>query len=112
MLDLTKYKTPATAAKKLYEFLRHKSAEFGQKPDIEIHLWSPEESESRGYSRAWTVCWESGPFEWAACLSSGGDLCNGEFGTYSKESKEIKMLDAEGWFAEPYNNFILSFYKN
>lgn len=41
----------------------------GQKPDIELSLTSPEETEQLGRGRFWSVSWEAGPFEWAIDLS-------------------------------------------
>lgn len=112
-LDLTKYKTPKTAAKKLYEFLRKKSQEMGQNSDKEIFLWSPTESKLRGQGSCWTVCWESGPFEWAVFLSNGGSMIAGEVGIYNyKSPAEVKLLGSKHWHTEPYFSFSLGFYED
>lgn len=56
-----------------------------------IMLWAPDVAESSMTRyRAWTICWEEGPFEWA--LNVSGEMDSGPWG-----------------YTEPYNSFILTF---
>lgn len=110
-LDLRKY-TPAGAAKKLYKFIREKSKESGQNPDIETGLFTPEQTEKLGYGKAWMVMWESGPFEWAVSLTLGGSMYQGEMNDYSyTKPPEVLLSGAEKYIAEPYHRFDIGFYK-
>lgn len=60
-----------------------------------VFVWSPEESQSRGYSKCWSVCAEEGPFEWAPNLTGNN----------------INIYNHESVFCEAYNGFIVSLYK-
>jgi hypothetical protein len=90
--DPTKYKTKAGAAKAFHKALCKFCKEvYGQNPEIEIFIDTPEESQERGYGRNWRVCWEAGPYEWA-------------FGT----SFQVANTCA-GWYTEPYYSFDVCF---
>lgn len=108
-LDLTK-KKPEAAAKALYQWCRKQSEELGQKPDKEVALWSPKESEEHGCGKAWRVMWESGPFEWGVSLSLGGSYLAPEMDYSYTQEPEVLMLDAEHFTAEPYYSFDIGFY--
>jgi hypothetical protein len=75
----------------------------------ELVVWSPEEAAQRGFGDAWAVCWESGPFEWTV-ISEGLSLRASELGHTDAAGPFPDGIQGEGWYAEPYNNFILSFY--
>jgi len=96
--------TPAAAAKRFFAFLveRYEATE--------IFLWSPEETKDRGWGSGWSVCWESGPFEWTS-VSGGGDLYGPELGNYSSPGPFPNGLSGPDWHAEPYNGFVMGFYK-
>jgi len=88
--DPKKYKTKAGAAKGFHKALCKFAKEvYGQNPDIEIFINTPEENEVNGYGKCWRVCWESGPYDWA---------CNSQVANYSA-----------GWYTEPYYSFDLCF---
>ena len=90
--DPKKYKTKAGAAKALYKALCKLSKDFGQNPDYEVQLYSPEQSKERGYTSGWQVVWESGPFEWAITASF-----------------YVQNYSNGGWYTEPYYSFDLCF---
>ena len=60
-----------------------------------VYVWSPEEAQERGWGDAWCLCAEEAPFEWAITMTG-----------WNKN-----VYDHETVFAEPYNNFILTFRK-
>jgi len=92
--DPFKYKSAAGAAKALHKALCKFATEvYGQNPDIELFIDSPEQSVARGYGKSWRVCWESGPFEWAIPASS-----------------ECRAKDYS-WHTEPYYSFDLCFHQ-
>lgn len=86
-------KTPAGCAKAFYREIVKACLAEGLKPEIETALWSPEEAAARGYSKMWTVCWESGPWEWAI-IEAG------------------RQSHSNTVFCEPYNSHILTFCKS
>jgi hypothetical protein len=92
-LDLTKFKTKAAAAKAAYEHLRKLCAAEGENPDIEVAIYSPEESRKRGYTSGWQVTWECGPHMWGLGWTLAG------------------MARAEdwSWFCETHWGFDLCF---
>jgi len=106
MLDLTKCKRPKTAATKLYKYLCKLSKLCGQTPEMEVKLLSPEDSDRLGYGKCWRVMWESGPFEWAVCLSGGESL----YGSEGMRGDPEVNIDSRDWFCEPYYSFDLGFY--
>ncbi len=63
--DPKMYKTCAAAAKGLYKALCKRAAAEGQKPEMEVAIWTPEENFKRDGTKAWRVSWEAGPYEWA-----------------------------------------------
>lgn len=90
--DPAKYKSAAGAAKALHKALCKFAAEvYGQNPDIELFIDSPEQSVARGYGKSWRVCWESGPFEWGVLAS------------FECRAKDFS------WYTEPYYSFDLCF---
>ena len=91
--DPKKYKTKAGAAKAFHKALCKFCKEvYGQNPDIEIFIDSPEESQARGYGKNWRVCWEGGPYEW----SIGASM-------------QVQNYFKGGWYTEPYYSFDLCF---
>jgi len=108
VLDLSKL-TPEKAAKELYDWCVTKASDIGQKPEIEVALWSPEEADQKGYGKAWMVCWEAGPHEWATRLSLGGSAF--ELGYAYRNPPEVILTGAEKFCAEPYYSFNISFYN-
>lgn len=80
-----KYTTKGGAARGLYKALKKACKEYGQDPDIEIAIWSPEENSEN----CWRVSWESGPYQWAIGAS-------------------FKITGPWG-FTEPYYSFDLCF---
>ena len=63
--DASKYKTKAGAAKALYKVLCSFARAIGQNPDIEVQLYTPEQSKERGCTSGWRIQWEAGPYQWA-----------------------------------------------
>lgn len=84
------YKSKASAAKKLHEVLRDVARDFGQNPDIEVAIWTPEQSREAGTGDNWRVIWEAGPYNWAITAS-------------------LTNLFGDNWFTEPYYGFDLCF---
>ena len=103
-------KTTRGAAQQLYDYLRELAVQLGNNPEY-VYFWSISESEERGYGKCYTVCWEEGPFDWAVALSGGTSIYAGELGNYSLPA-EIDVNCGEYWFAEPYNGFIMGFYRS
>ena len=115
--DFDKCKTPEQAAKLFLDTL--KDMGFGD----EVLLWSPEKAESLGYSKAWSVCWEGGPFEWAMHISGGACMFYDEaMGMYMELKHEFpdakppnreddRLVNHKAWMVEPYTSCILCFYK-
>lgn len=69
----SKYTRKADAAKALYKALCAAAARSGMDPKWEVWIKSPEESEQHGYvGKAWHVCWESGPHDWAIGVFASG----------------------------------------
>jgi hypothetical protein len=58
--DASKFKTKAGAAKALYKVLCKFSKDIGQNPDIEVQLYTPEQSKERGCTSGWRIQWEAG----------------------------------------------------
>lgn len=110
-LDLSKYKTPAGAAKALYKYLLNLANEMGYNGEREVIIRSPAKSKAMGYSEAWMVSWESGPFEWAVPVSLGSSMYAGEFGYGATDGPEIFAF-SENWFVEPWYSFDLYFHKH
>jgi hypothetical protein len=85
-----KYKAPHAAAKALHKALCELCADWGGNADLEVLLFTPEQSERNGTGRNWYVCWESGPYEWA--YETSWDVANDPH-----------------WYTEPYHSFDLCF---
>jgi hypothetical protein len=85
-----------------------------------VYLWSPDETEQRGYGRCWAVCWEEGPYEWAIMASMGESISEAEYGAEMraeinhspKATWEAQIIQNPSVLAEPYNSHILCFYNN
>lgn len=88
--DPAKYKSKAAAAKAFHKALRGVCRNMGMNPDIEIFIQTPEQSANAGCGRNWRVCWESGPFEWAAGTS-------------------FEVSNMPHWYTEPHYSFDLCF---
>jgi len=102
-IDVLNATSPQEAAQALAAYLR-------QTFEADVVVWTPEEARQRGYSNAWSVCWESGPYEWAM-ISAGESIVAGEIGDYSSRGEFPNGLAGKGWYAEPYNGFILCFFE-
>tara|TARA_E500000305_G_scaffold107218_2_gene106860 strand:- start:186 stop:533 length:348 start_codon:yes stop_codon:yes gene_type:complete len=59
------HKTAESAAKALHKALCERAEAEGQKPELEVHIWTPEEEKKRNGHACWRVSWEAGPYEWA-----------------------------------------------
>lgn len=91
--QLDYHKSAAGAAKKAHAIIVKACRDIGYKPEIECFIWTPEQAAAKGYTKDWTVGWESGPYEWAIT--------------------ECQMPpNASGFFMEPYNGHMLCFYKD
>lgn len=64
------------AANELYNAIVMDYLEAGEDPSGEVQIYSPEESQVRGYTSGWQVVWECGPMNWGMSMSlqilSGG----------------------------------------
>jgi hypothetical protein len=58
-----------------------------------VAIFSPEQSQERGYTSGWQVCWEAGPYMWAVGCSLTGLTRAKDF----------------SWFTETYWGFDLCF---
>lgn len=85
-----RHKTKESAAKAFYAALCDTAREYGQNPDSEVRLWTPEQSQARGFGNCWTVVWEAGPFEWGIAMSA-------------------EVHNSPYWYTEPYYSFDLTF---
>ena len=110
MVDLTKYKTPAAAAKNLAKWLNEQG--------WSACVWSPEESKKMidPNADAWHVACEECPWEGLIALSLGGSIYAGEFGYYDSNGNykepEVKLTGSKHWVAEPYHGWNLGFYPD
>ena len=89
------HKTPESAAKAFYEALIPVVTAYGQSPEHELFILTPEEASKREYGNCWVVSWEAGPYRWGINMSLGG-MWN-------------RNGDNGGWFTEPYYSFDLCF---
>lgn len=96
MTATTKPMTPYNAARKVRKLLIEKYGMPAEGLDSPV-VWSKEESAKYGWgSPCVQVCAESGPYEWAV--------------DFSLDPEVTDLLP--GVFVEPYNSFILCFYKD
>jgi hypothetical protein len=88
-------KTAETMAKAAYKVCCDTCVAYGQNPDYEVFMKTPEESGDflGGQPGVWIVCWESGPFQWAIPAS-------------------MEIGSATGKLVEPYYSFDLTFYPS
>ena len=101
-------KTPRGAAHATYRALM-KYAKKWDWPTSDLVLWDPDRAELAGFSRSWSICWESGPYEWGTNLSMGESMTAGEFNGYGSSPPEIDLMGSPDWFTEPYWSFSLCF---
>lgn len=88
-------RTAEAMAKKAYEVCCAACVDYGQNPDYEVFMKTPEESGNflGGQPGVWIVCWESGPFQWAIPAS-------------------MEIGSTTGKLVEPYYSFDLTFYPS
>ena len=101
-------KNAKEAATRFAEWLRAQVLEIGYSTK-QIFLWSPQETQERGWGSGWSVCWEEGPFEWTS-ITGGSTLYAGETGSYSTPGPFPQGLSTHDWMAECYNSFVLNFH--
>lgn len=89
--DPSLYDTKEAAAKALYEAIKPVVTAYGQNPDSECGIYTPEQASQREYGHTWVVWWEAGPYEWAIPASMW-----------------ISNPKAD-WFTEPHFSFDLTF---
>ncbi len=83
--------TPEDAAKAFYEQMKPVVTAYGQKPETELFLFTPEIAHGRGYGSNWMVSWEAGPYRWAHDAST--EWC----------------YNSPHWMTEPQHSFDLCF---
>jgi hypothetical protein len=107
-------KTPRGMASAVHKVISKLQTQMGGSPQY-VYLWSPDESEQRGYGKNWSVCWEEGPYEWAYCVSAGEFFGGEEFaieaGRKGNPTWEAQMLENEHVFCEPYTSYVLCFFN-
>jgi|SRR5580704_5070079 hypothetical protein len=108
-IDVTSTKTPGAAAKKLHAYLRQWAKDTSYGPALDLFLWSPEETENKGYGKFWAVVWESGPFEWPM-ITAGCRIEHG--GIYSQPGPFPGGLRGRGWWTEQQNDWMILFIKD
>jgi hypothetical protein len=86
---ITDTMTAKQAAERAHEIVREFSANFGQNPDIETFLRTPEQNAGYAHGNCYVVSWESGPYQWAIAASMSMNK-----------------------FCEPYYSFDLCFYPS
>lgn len=82
------------------------------------HLFTTTAKESPIYWRDTTapsLCWEDGPYEWAACFSLDESVYCGELGKYGmpltgRLAEVKKEINDAGFYFECQNNFTVSVY--
>ena len=119
--DYSKLKTAKAIAKHGFDYLVEWDKATGGSGKY-IFLWTPDESKERGYSHAWAVCWESGPYDWAMDASMGSSIGHAEFAaelalegfTDAPVNRETfpGLCDHPTVSAEPYTSYILQFFNN
>ena len=110
VLDLTKYKTAAGAAKAAHRTLRKYCAYLGMDPDIEVFIKTP--AEKWMDCSGWFVCWESGPYEWGIKVSCDYDCDDPkQTGRMPVPLKIDHDRRSGAWTAEPYWSFSLVFFQ-
>lgn len=57
------------AANAAYRALIMDCTDAGEDPDLEVQIYSPEESKKRGYTSGWHIVWECGPSMWGVSQS-------------------------------------------
>lgn len=63
------FKSAEEAANAAYLALVMDCAESGEDPNHEVQIYSPEESQERGYTSGWHLVWECGPTNWGVSQS-------------------------------------------
>ena len=59
------FESAEEAANAAYLALVMDCADAGEDPNHEVQIYSPEESQKRGYTDGWHLVWECGPPNWA-----------------------------------------------
>lgn len=100
--------TAAQAATRLYHALRANDIARAAGVDDLVVLTTGAEAP--------TVVWESGPFEWAVCLTGGDSLVASELDSYGGKQEAnlaqvLAEVEAAGLFFEPVNGFTLAAYR-
>ncbi|QXN72565.1 hypothetical protein RCTIPTONUS_95 [Rhodobacter phage RcTiptonus] len=80
--DPSAHKTKEAAARALHEALCKQAVLAGMSPASEVHIYTPEETEERGYRKCWWVMWEAGPYAWgcSAFINGPWGYCETYFG--------------------------------
>ena len=63
------FESAEEAANAAYLALILDCLDYGQDPNYEVQIYSPEESQVRGYTSGWQVVWECGPENWGVSQS-------------------------------------------
>src|SRR5258708_38211237 len=97
-LDLSRYDLLA-AKDALFAYVCSTAKAWGMDPNIECHLFSPQQAyeleSSRG--RRWYVMWEAGPHGWGEDLSLGGVTFVPFDGPYDVATPDIILGEPYGW---------------
>jgi hypothetical protein len=112
-MNVSKRKTPAGVAKMVHKHLQRQAKKIGADPN-NVLLWDPETAAQKGWSGSaeWQIAWEEGPGEWAPAISAGEKLYAFELQSYG-DGPEIEGLVGHAQvLAEPYNSWLLCFFKN
>jgi len=115
-IDLTKYKTAAGAAKALHKHICELAVKMGQKPEIEVTLFTPEKGEKMGYGKSWRVMWEAGPYQWGFLLSGGSSILSNEIdGPLRRKlgvkapKPEFNVRGEQSWYTDHHYSFDVGF---
>lgn len=100
-------KTPKGAASATYKALMAWAKKMDM-PTSDLVLWEPDRAELAGFGPYWSICWESGPYNWGVNLSMGEPMFAGGFSGYDS-SPEIDLMKSNSWYCECYWSFTLLF---
>jgi len=111
-MNISKCKTPGGVAKMLHKHLQKQAIKIGCNPD-NVMLWNPETAVERGWTNSaeWQIAWEDGPFEWAPAVSAGEKIYAFELEQYGGGEELPGLIDHPTVFVEPYNSWLLCFFK-
>ena len=65
------FESAEEAANAAYLALVMDCVDYGQDPNYEVQIYSPEQSQKRGYTSGWHLVWECGPTSWGLHESMG-----------------------------------------